>query len=44
MNNILQRDENELVKKVLLAQRNNPVQGDFVRLVEKDMKDLGMTY
>ena len=44
MNHILQRDENELVKKVFLAQRNNPVQGDFVKLVEKDLKDLGMTY
>ena len=33
MNHILQRDENELVKKVFLAQRNNPVQGDFVKLV-----------
>ena len=32
MYHILQRDENELVKKVFIAQRNNPVQGDFVNL------------
>ena len=43
MNHILQRDDNELVKKVWLAQKNNPVQGDFVKLVQKDLKDLGLT-
>ena len=39
MNHILQRIDNEFVKKVLLAQKN-PVQGDFVKLVEKDLEDL----
>ena len=34
MNHILQRDENELVKKVFIAQRNVPVQGDFLKLVK----------
>ena len=44
MNHILQRNDNELVKKVLLAQKNNPVQGDFVKLVQNDLKELGLTY
>ena len=44
MNHILQRNDNELVKKVLLAQKNNPVQGDFVKLVQNYLKELGLTY
>ena len=44
MNHVLQRDDDELVKKVFLAQKINPVQGDFVKLVEKDLEDLGLTY
>ena len=38
MNHILQRDENELDKKVFIAQRNIPVQGDFLKLVKKRLE------
>ena len=41
---IMERDPNELVKKVFEAQKLNPTCGDFVKLVEKDMIDLGTTY
>ena len=44
MNHIIKRDENKLVKKVFIAQRSNPVQGDFVKLVEKGLKNLGLSY
>ena len=40
----MERDPNELVKKVFEAQKFNPTSGDFVKLVEKDMMDLGTTY
>jgi hypothetical protein len=41
---ILEKDENELVRKVFEAQKLNPTNGDFVKLVEQDMLDLGTTY
>ena len=41
---ILNRNENELVKKVFLAQNENPTSGDFVKLVKKDLTNLGMKY
>ena len=44
MNHIIKRDENKLVRKVYIAQRSNPVQGDFVKLVEQDWKNLGLSY
>ena len=41
---ILEKDGNELVRKVFEAQKLNPNNGDFVKLVEQDMLDLGTTY
>ena len=29
---------------MLIAKRNNPVQEDFVKLVENDLKDVGVSY
>ena len=44
LKHILDRDESELIRKVYLAQREQPLRGDFVRLVEKNIKDIGLTY
>ena len=39
---ILKRNDDELTKKVLLAQKNAPVKGDFIKLVESDGQNLGV--
>lgn len=44
MKHIMERHDNELLKKVFLAQKLNPSQGDFVNIVEKDLKDLNLTH
>ena len=44
LKHILSRDDNELIKKVYLAQRENPTRGDFAKLVEKDLLDIGVPY
>jgi hypothetical protein len=41
---IMLREDNELLKKVLIAQKNSPSKGDFVTIVEKDLKSLNLTY
>ena len=33
-----------MIKKVFLAQRENSSKGDFAQLVEKDLKDFGISY
>ena len=38
------RKEEELVKKVLEAQKSNPVAGDFVKLVKEDLKNLSIKH
>ena len=38
------RDESDLLKKVFLAQKSNPTQGDFVISVKKDMQQFKITY
>ena len=38
---ILTRDKNELVRRVFLAQVENPSKGDFIKLVEEDFKMIG---
>ena len=40
----MDKQDNELIKKVFLAQRESPNQGDFVTLVNKDFKDFNMTH
>ena len=44
LKHIIQKEDDELVKKVYIAQRDDPTSGDFVKLVEKDMEDLNVTY
>ena len=44
LQHILSRKDGELIKKVLEAQKENPVAGDFVKLVENDLKCLGLKY
>jgi hypothetical protein len=44
LHTILQRPENEIVRKVFLEQRNNPCRGDWVILVEADMLQLHIDF
>ena len=37
---ILQRDENETIRRVYMEQKKNPCKGDWVTLIEADMKHL----
>ena len=39
---ILKRSENELTRRILLAQKADPSPGDFVKLVESDLKKLNL--
>ena len=38
MHEILTREDNELVKRIYRAQKDNPTRGDFVELVTEDLK------
>ena len=40
----MERREDDLLKRVFLAQKENPSQGDFVRIVEKYLKELGVIF
>ena len=40
----MNRSDDELVKRVLLAQINTPTQGDFIKLLEKDLQELGISF
>ena len=44
LHNILKRDKNKTILKVLNAQNDNPVEGDFINLVKKDLELLGLKY
>ena len=44
MEHIVSRNDDELIKKVFLAQKETPTQGDFVKLLEKDLEELHITY
>ena len=44
LKNIMERSDNDMLKRVLIAQKLNPSKGDFVRIVEKNLKELGNTY
>lgn len=37
---IIKRNDDDLVKRVLLAQKEVPTKGDFIQLLENDLKDL----
>ena len=44
LKHIMERHDDELLKKVFIAQKRNPTQGDFALIVEKDLTDLKVTY
>ena len=44
LRHIVQRHDSELIKKVFLAQKEQPTRGDFVKLVEKDLSDIVISY
>ena len=44
MKHIMERHDDELLKKVFLAQKSNPTQADFAQIVEKNLIDLKVTY
>ena len=44
MKHIMMKHDNELVKKVFMAQKHSPNQSDFVTLVTKDLSDLNISY
>ena len=44
LHQIIQKDENELVKKVFKAQWENPTKGDFSELVKEDLDMIGAKY
>ena len=44
MKHIMSRDDNELIKKVFLAQKETTTQGDFKKFVQNDVKELGISY
>ena len=41
---ILRRDNDELTKRVYIAQQSDPCEGDFAKLVQDDFNMVGMTY
>ena len=44
LRHIMSRENDEIIKKVFLAHKENPTRGDFVHLVEKDVTDFEVTY
>ena len=44
LKHIMSRKENELIQKVYLAQKEHPSQGDFAKLVAKDLEQFGLTH
>ena len=43
LQNILKRPQDEIVKKVYEAQKENPVNGDWVKYVKNNSEEVGMT-
>ena len=44
LHTILERSDDEIIKKVYLAQKKQPCEGDWVILIDNDKRDLGMMY
>ena len=44
LKHIVGRNDVELLKKVFIAQKENPNKGDFIQLVSKDLTNVGLTY
>ena len=41
---LLNRDKNELISKVLYAQKEDPVKNDWFSTVTEDLKEFGLDY
>ena len=44
LHEILSRNDNELIKRVFIAQQAHPCPGDFITLVKEDFQKIGETY
>ena len=44
LHTIIRRDDEELTKRVLTAQLNNPCDGDFTEMVKKDFTTIGLSF
>ena len=44
LHNILKRNDIETIHRVFNAQRDNPIEGDFINLVKKDLEQVGIKY
>ena len=44
LKHILTRDESELIRQVYDAQKRASMQGDFAKLVAKDLESFGLTH
>ena len=44
LHNILKRNESETILRILKAQNDNPLDGDYINLVKKDLELLGLSY
>ena len=44
LKNILDKNNGKLIKRVYIAQRDNPTKGDFIELVKKDQAYIGMPF
>ena len=44
LKHILSRSENELIRKVFMAQKEKPNHGDFIKLVESDLRLFELSY
>ena len=41
---ILNREDDELVKRIFTAQKSNPCSGDFTELIKKDFQGIKVEY
>ena len=44
LHTLLQRDNEELTKRIYNAQRNNPSKGDWIEMIQNDFQDMGIPF
>ena len=44
LHTLLQRDDEELTKRIYNSQKNNPSKGDWIELIQQDFRDLGIPF
>ena len=44
LHTLLQRNDEELTKRIYIAQKKNPLKGDWIELIQKDLEDLGIPF